>query len=247
MHLCVWLRSADKQGSFAPIWVGCEQAASQLWKEARDFNPKQQGASLNKVNILLIGGVGAGKSSIVCSVDSLCKGRASDKAPHGQGTGSLTRELRKYSFRNSETNGPVSWQLWDTMGWGVNDYKQKELEYILDGNLPDKCNLQQGITHKTPGFKLEPTLEDRVHCVCVVVPCQSASDRSYMQRLQELRNIVRSRSKSAYAWTYTQAFCCHAIGSHSGFLLPPTFAVMPALILVHCEPWTCYCFLWFSM
>ena len=186
------------QGICVQVWFGGEQAATQLWNEVRDFNPEQQGASLNKLNILLIGGVGAGKSSIVCSVDSLCKGRASDKAPHGQGTGSLTRELRKYSFRNTETKSPVSWQLWDTMGWGVNDYKQKELQYILDGNLPDKCNLQQDITHKTPGFKLEPTLEDSVHCVCFVVPCQSALDRSYMQRLQELRNIVRSRSKLPY-------------------------------------------------
>ena len=85
------------------------------------------------------------------------------------------------------------------MGWGVNDYKHKELEYILDGNLPDKCKLEMDSSHKTPGFKLEPMLEDKVHCVCFVVPCQSATDDSYMQRLQELRDVVRSRSKQLHA------------------------------------------------
>ena len=150
---------------------------------------------MSNINILLFGGVGAGKSSIVCSVDSLCKGRGSEKAQQGQGTGSLTRQLRKYTFQNSDTRNKVAWQLWDTMGWGVNDYKRKELEYILDGNLPDKCELDKDISHRMPGFKLDPTIKDKVHCVCFVVPCQSASDESYMARLQELRNVVRSRSK----------------------------------------------------
>ena len=62
-------------------------------------------------------------------------------------------------------------------------------------DLQDICQLDKDISHRTPGFKFEPTLEDKVHCVCFVVPCQSATDDSYMQRLQELRDIVRSRSK----------------------------------------------------
>lgn len=51
------------------------------------------------MNMLLFGGVGAGKSSIVSTVDSLFKGRMSRKAAHGQGTGSFTRTLMKYSFK----------------------------------------------------------------------------------------------------------------------------------------------------
>ena len=50
------------------------------------------------INLLLFGGVGAGKSSIVSTVDSLFKRRISRKAAHGQGTGSFTRTLTKYSF-----------------------------------------------------------------------------------------------------------------------------------------------------
>ena len=53
---------------------------------------------LSKINVLLFGGVGAGKSSLISTVDSLFKGRMSRRAPHGQGSRSFTRTLTKYSF-----------------------------------------------------------------------------------------------------------------------------------------------------
>lgn len=60
---------------------------------------------LPKVNILLFGGVGAGKSSLISTVDSLFKGRMSRRAPHGQGSRSFTRTLTKYSFSISLGSG----------------------------------------------------------------------------------------------------------------------------------------------
>ena len=82
------------------------------------------------------------------------------------------------------------------MGWGVQDYKKGELEYILDGTLPDRCKLDQQITLKTPNYNHTPGLGDKVHCVCFVVPCSSATDESYISRLCEMRDVVRSRGKS---------------------------------------------------
>ena len=169
------------------------QAAQSIWKQVTEFSPQQQGLSVKNINILLCGGVGAGKSSIVCTLDSMCKGRKSDRASHGQGTGSLSRHLRKYSFKDPKSKQPLHWQLWDTMGWGVKDYKRGELEFILDGNLPDRCKLDEQITFKTPGYNRNPGPGDKVHCVCFVVPCSSATDESYMSRLCELRDVVRSR------------------------------------------------------
>lgn len=62
------------------------------------FNPTAQGLPIKHINLLLCGGVGSGNSSIVATIDSLCQGRISRRAPHGtgMGTGSLTRKLRKY-------------------------------------------------------------------------------------------------------------------------------------------------------
>ena len=150
---------------------------------------------MKHINILLCGGVGAGKSSIASTVDSLCIGRISRRAPHGQGTGSLTRKLRKYSYTKPGSKHAVKWQLWDSMGWGASDYKGGELGFILDGNLPDKCDLGGTVSMKTPGFNPRPSVVDAVHCMCLVVPCDAASDESYMARLREMRQFARDRGK----------------------------------------------------
>ena len=62
---------------------------------------------LPKINRLLFGGVDAGKSSLISTVDSLFKGRMSRRAAHGQGTGSYTRALTKYSFKATNSEGAV--------------------------------------------------------------------------------------------------------------------------------------------
>ena len=168
---------------------------TRLQKDLFDFSPKAQGLPVEHINLLLCGGVGAGKSSIVSTVDSLCQGRISRRAPHGQGTGSLTRQLRKYQFVNPDSNRKVHWQLWDSMGWGASDYKKGELGFILDGNLPNKCKLDDNISLKTDGFNSNPSIADTVHCMLLVVPCDAASDESYMARLREMRQFARDRGK----------------------------------------------------
>ncbi|KAL0025651.1 hypothetical protein WJX77_001097 [Trebouxia sp. C0004] len=164
-----------------------------LQDKVLSFDPRAKRLPVDSINILLCGGVGAGKSSFVSTIDSLCEGRTSRLAPHGTGTGSLTRNLRKYTFTDPATDQLVHWKLWDSMGWGANDYKQGELNYILDGNLPDGCDLDRAISAQTPGFRAQPTLGDRVHSVCMVVPCDSATDESYMKRLCEMRQFARAR------------------------------------------------------
>ena len=176
-------------------WLCHVQDATRLQKEVFEFSPAAEGLPAKHINLLLCGGVGAGKSSIVSTVDSLCQGRISRRAPHGQGTGSLTRQLRKYGFINPASKRKVQWQLWDSMGWGASEYKQGELGFILDGNLPNKCKLDGSISLKTEGFNKRPSIADAVHCVCFVVPCDAASDDSYMARLREMRQFARDRGK----------------------------------------------------
>jgi hypothetical protein len=166
-----------------------------LQKDIFKFNPTNEGLGVKTINILLCGGVGAGKSSIVSTVDSLFQGRISRRAPHGQGTGSLTCKLRKYKFTDPDTKKPVHWQLWDSMGRGSNEYKKGELGFILDGNLPNGCKLDDKISMKTAGFNKQPSVEDEVHCVCLVVPCDAATDDSYMEQLREMRQFARERGE----------------------------------------------------
>lgn len=169
------------------------QAGKKLQDEVLCFDPRAKGLPVDNVNILLCGGVGSGKSSFVSTVDSLCEGHISRIAPHGQGTGSLTCKLRKYSFNRPDTRQKVHWKLWDTMGWSASDFRQGELGYILDGELPDRCRLDQSNLARTPG--LNSGVQDRVHCICLVVPCDSATDEAYMLWFREMVQFARNRGK----------------------------------------------------
>ncbi len=100
------------------------QDGKKLQDRVLSFDPRAKRLPVDNINILLCGGVGAGKSSFVSTIDSLCEGRTSRLAPHGTGTGSLTCKLRKYTFTDPETDQLVHWKLWDSMGWGMNDYKK---------------------------------------------------------------------------------------------------------------------------
>ncbi len=183
------------------------QDLTTLQKEIFKFDPTTEGLGVKTINILLC------KSSVVSTVDSLCEGRISRRAPHGQGTGSLTRKLRKYKFRDPDTKKPVHWQLWDSMGWGANDYKKGELGFILDGNLPNGCKLDDKISMKTDGFNKQPSVEDEVHCVCLVVPCDAATDDSYMERLREMREFARERGEQACSMSLVLTGTQHANGT----------------------------------
>jgi hypothetical protein len=63
------------------------------------------------------------------------------RAPSGQGTGPLTKRLRKYDYKIH--GNPLNFRVWDTMGWTQSDYGNGELNYILDGQLPDKFDLSR--------------------------------------------------------------------------------------------------------
>lgn len=178
------------------------QASRQTASKIFGYDPKEAGLPIEKLNLLLCGGVGAGKSSIVSLIHSIIKGRTSAVALHGTGTSSVTPDLTKYRFNQpgstSKNPKPVKWQLWDTMGWGSDDYKGGELAFILDGHLPHGCDLRQRISTKTPKYKVKPSLEEEVHCMCLVVPSNAATDEKYMARLQEMRQAALERRKAAF-------------------------------------------------
>lgn len=166
-----------------------------LQNKVFQHSPQEAGLSVPVLNLLLLGGVGAGKSSIVSTIDSICKGRISRRAAHGEGAGSLTKDLHKFNFVQPGSKQPVKWQIWDSMGWGSDDYKQGELGFILDGNLPSNTDLTRSISTRTAGFNAHPRLQDRVHCMILVVPAHAATDEGYLKRLQEMRQIARDRGE----------------------------------------------------
>ena len=83
------------------------------------------------------------------------------------------------------------------MGWGAKDFKSGQLGLILDGHIPDRDDLHDlsnFLSWGTSGH-VQPSIADTVHCMCLVVPCDAASDDTYMARLREMRQLARDRGE----------------------------------------------------
>ena len=160
------------------------------------FKPSDEGLPVTNVNILLVGGVGSGKSSFISTIDGLFKGRPSRRAPNGAGTGSLTTALKQYAFRDKKGT-QLSWKLWDSMGWEDDLRLVAALPFILEGQLMDNCRLDQKLDTKSTDFKHKASLEDAVHCVLITMPCDSATDPAYLKTFRFVRDEARQRGEQA--------------------------------------------------
>ena len=83
------------------------QASRQTASKIFGYDPKEAGLPIEKLNLLLCGCVGAGKSSIVSLIHSIITGRTSAIALHGTGTSSVTSDLTKYRFNQPGSTSKV--------------------------------------------------------------------------------------------------------------------------------------------
>lgn len=179
--------------TIAPISVYA-QALAGLVAEATSFDPAKDGLPVTDVNILLVGGVGSGKCSFNSTIDGLLKGRQSRRAPNGSGTGSLTTALKHYTFRDRDGKA-LRWNLWDTMGWEDDLRLMAAMPFILEGQLVDGCRLDQKVDTRSTSFKHDAQIQDAVHCVLIVMPCDSATDPSYLHHFCFVRDEARQRGE----------------------------------------------------
>ncbi|MBN3305840.1 IF44L protein, partial [Amia calva] len=148
------------------------------WTEERDlmeyissFTPSSE--SIPRTRVLLLGPVGAGKSSFISSVNSAFSGQVTNWAMVGSTSGSFTKKLRSFNIR-AEGGEPMALELCDIMGLG--DGKSPGLSVqdavsIIKGHVPEghKFSPSEPITPDTPGFVKRPTVKDAVHCVAFVL------------------------------------------------------------------------------
>ncbi|XP_071079877.1 interferon-induced protein 44-like [Haliotis cracherodii] len=140
-----------------------------LKSELETYSPP---GKLNHVNILLLGTVGAGKSSYFNTINSIFKGRITSVARSGCAEHSLTTTYRLYKIKSAESRQPLAVRLCDTRGLedGLN-LDLTDLMAIIDGHLPDRFTFNPSVPVRpdVPGYKKNPTLDDRIHCIAFVV------------------------------------------------------------------------------
>ncbi|XP_041353064.1 interferon-induced protein 44-like [Gigantopelta aegis] len=142
-----------------------------LMSEVEKYSPVDA-VSIDYVNILLIGAVGAGKSSYFNTINSIFRGHVTSQACSGSAEHSLTTVYRVYKIRSQETGFPLKFRLCDTRGLEeAQGMDSADLLAILDGHLPDRYqfNPSMPVSPEVTGYKKNPTLQDKIHVIAFVM------------------------------------------------------------------------------
>ncbi|WAR13803.1 IF44L-like protein, partial [Mya arenaria] len=149
----------------------------QLKEEIATFKPPSD-LDLINIRVLLLGPVGSGKSSFYNTVDSVFRGRISQRARCGTSAQGITTAYKPYTV--SKQSGPrLQFQLCDTRGLEVNQGLDLLVcNFLLDGHVPEhyEFNPATPITPESPGFIQKPGLADKVHCVLFVLEANTVDD-----------------------------------------------------------------------
>uniref|UniRef100_A0A4W5NDR8 Uncharacterized protein n=1 Tax=Hucho hucho TaxID=62062 RepID=A0A4W5NDR8_9TELE len=153
--------------------------------------------ALSEARVLLLGPVGAGKSSFISSVQSVFTGRFTNRAMVGSSSASFTKKLQLFNIRGRSPEQPTALILCDVMGLGDGETTGLTLHdalAIIKGHAPEghKFSPEQPVRSETVGYVKKPSLKDKVHCVVFVVDASKVS--SYTKGLgttfQQLREHI---------------------------------------------------------
>ncbi|XP_062574898.1 interferon-induced protein 44-like [Saccostrea cucullata] len=171
-----------------PEWT--TRVMQELKEEIENYRPLEQ-LKLRQTKVLLIGQIGAGKSSFFNTVNSIFRGYVTSQACSGTADHSLTTQFRAYQVRNSPSDKPLNFRLCDSRGLEEGQgIETQEMCYLLDGHVPEKYVFNPSIplTPDTPGFIKAPKLKDQIHCVAFVIDA-STVDVMSEKILEKIRNL----------------------------------------------------------
>ncbi|XP_052802954.1 interferon-induced protein 44-like [Mya arenaria] len=175
------------------------------WRKTAEFGPKVLGSLKEEVkginppeeldvphfNILLLGPLGSGKSSICNLVASVFRGRISHRARVGGNVQtSTTTQLTPYTFGDT-----VSLQLYDTRGVAETDTLDLlQCNFILDGHVPDFYEMSPTHLLKCDDaeFRHQAALKNKIHCAVFVLDGLIVGDmsKSMLQKLLSYRDLL---------------------------------------------------------
>ncbi|XP_028857353.1 interferon-induced protein 44 [Denticeps clupeoides] len=190
-------QSADNVGLLETPWRQVdwsEEAREALMKSVLSHKPTCE--SVSEGRVLLLGPIGAGKSSFISSVQSVYSGRVINWAMVGSASNSsFTKKLQGFKIHASENQDQkTGLVLCDVMGLGDEETAGLTLYDILavtKGHAPDRhmFSPDQPVRSETPGYVKKPALKDRIHCVAFVVDASKilSYSKAMSTTLQQLR------------------------------------------------------------
>ncbi|KAK2906926.1 hypothetical protein Q8A67_005911 [Cirrhinus molitorella] len=172
-------------------------AKAELMEMIRNHKPLMK--SVSRVRILMIGPVGAGKSSFFNSINSIFTGHVTTKAMSGSAGTSLTVQFRTYPVKDGREGKPLPFVLCDTMGLEEQSGAGLDIEdisSILQGHIPDcyKFNPMAPFQPDEQKASRPASLQEKIHCVVYVIDTTKISLMS--DKLQEKLASIRRKVNS---------------------------------------------------
>ncbi|KAK5869694.1 hypothetical protein PBY51_024393 [Eleginops maclovinus] len=167
---------------------------NQLKETIKIYKPTH--SSVSHARVLLIGPVGAGKSSFFNSINSVFRGHVTSQAIAGCSTTSLTTQLRTYSVKDGRNGKPLPIIFCDTMGLEESTGAGPDIDdisSILKGHLPNfyQFNPTAPLQLDSSGYLKSPELNDKIHCVTYVIDACKVSIMP--TKLEEKLNAIRRK------------------------------------------------------
>uniref|UniRef100_A0AAY3ZXE2 TLDc domain-containing protein n=1 Tax=Denticeps clupeoides TaxID=299321 RepID=A0AAY3ZXE2_9TELE len=130
--------------------------------------------SVSKAQVLLVGPVGAGKSSFFNSLSSVFRGHVTSQAVTGSAGTSVTTKFRTYPVMSDKSRKPLPLILCDTMGLegDVNaGLDIGDITSILQGHVQDRYQFNPlvPLQEEAPGFRKAAYVKDKIHCLVYVI------------------------------------------------------------------------------
>ncbi|XP_030630440.1 interferon-induced protein 44-like [Chanos chanos] len=130
--------------------------------------------SVKQARMLLVGPVGAGKSSFFNSVSSVFRGHVTSQANTGSAGTSLTTQFRTYSIKACQKGKTLPIILCDSMGLeeGLNSgMDMDDFTSILRGQMQDRYQFNSSMPLQTESvyFRKSVELKDKIHTVAYVI------------------------------------------------------------------------------
>ncbi|XP_059425410.1 interferon-induced protein 44-like [Carassius carassius] len=177
------------------LWTAERRA--ELMEMIRNFKPLMR--SVSRVRILMIGPVGAGKSSFFNSINSIFTGHVTNKAMSGSAGTSLTVQFRTYPLKDGCGGKPLPFVLCDTIGLEEQSGAGLDIEdisSILQGHVPDRYNFNPTTPFQPDEQKSSKpaSLQEKIHCVVYVIDATKISLMSdkLQGKLTSIRRNVNS-------------------------------------------------------
>ncbi|KAJ7332563.1 hypothetical protein JRQ81_014743 [Phrynocephalus forsythii] len=173
-----------------------EEERKKLMEEITAYKPSLD--SVKKVRVLFLGQIGAGKSSLFNSINSVFRGHVRPQAAVGVGETSETLKYRVYPVITGSNRQQLPVLFCDTMGLEEKEgssLKTDDVVSIIKGHVPNwyQFNPMAAIKPSTPRYIESPSLKDQIHCIVFVVDGSKIEilPEKMESRLKELRHKAK--------------------------------------------------------